>query len=111
MPTAVILGLRIRFYRKEKKLSQEKLAEICRLHPSYIGQIERGEKNITVEILHRLALGLEVSMADLLQDIDGNETSEENILTEIYNQMFQISNGDLKRMKRLFDVILDIMNH
>ncbi|MCI8577986.1 MAG: helix-turn-helix transcriptional regulator [Lachnospiraceae bacterium] len=111
MPTSIILGSRIRFYRKEKKLSQEKLAEVCRLHPSYIGQIERGEKNITVEILHRLSLGLGVSMAELLQDIDGKEYQQDSILSEIYNQMFQISNGDLKRMKRLFDAVLDIVNH
>ena len=40
------LGLRIRNYRKQKKLSQEQLAEMCGLHPTYIGQVERGEKNL-----------------------------------------------------------------
>ncbi len=48
------LGLRIRYYRKQRGLSQEKLAELCSLHPTYIGQIERGEKNATIESLYHM---------------------------------------------------------
>lgn len=40
-----LAGTRIRGFRKEKRLSQEELAEKCSLHPTYIGQLERGEKN------------------------------------------------------------------
>lgn len=40
-----LVGTRIRGFRKEKRLSQEELAEKCSLHPTYIGQLERGEKN------------------------------------------------------------------
>ncbi len=109
MPLSVILGTRVCFYRKQKGLSQEKLAELCGLHPSYVGQIERGEKNITVEILYRLSQGLDVSMADLLQDIDNPASAGNKILSEIYNVLFQLSDGDLKRMKRLFDDVLELM--
>ena len=109
MPLSVILGTRVRFYRKQKGLSQEKLAELCGLQPSYVGQIERGEKNITVEILYRLSQGLDVSMADLLQDIDNPASAGNKILSEIYNVLFQLSDGDLKRMKRLFDDVLELM--
>ncbi len=111
MPLSVILGLRVRFYRKQKGVSQEKLAEICGLHPSYVGQIERGEKNITIEILYRLSQGLNVSMADLLQDIDHPDSSDSKILSEIYDTLFQLSEGDLKRIKRIFDDILNLMLH
>ena len=38
------LGLRIRNYRTQKELSQDKLAELSGCHPTYIGQLERGEK-------------------------------------------------------------------
>ena len=37
-----LVGARIRGFRKEKHLSQEELAEKCNLHPTYIGQLERG---------------------------------------------------------------------
>lgn len=111
MPLSAILGLRIHFYRKRKGLSQEKLAELCKLHPSYVGQIERDEKNITIEILYRLSRGLEISMADLLQDLDLPDSSENRILSEIYDSLFQLSHRDLLRMKRLFDDVLDLMEH
>ena len=60
------LGLRIRYYRKQRGLSQEKLAELCSLHPTYIGQIERGEKNATIESLYHIAKGLNISLGELL---------------------------------------------
>lgn len=44
MSIAAEVGQRIRFYRKERKMSQEHLAEVCNFHPTYIGQLERGEK-------------------------------------------------------------------
>ena len=47
MSIATELGSRIRAYRKQQHLSQEDLAELCDFHPTYIGQLERGEKNAT----------------------------------------------------------------
>ena len=50
-----IIGIRIRNYRTQQNLSQEKLAELSGCHPTYIGQIERGEKNATVESIAKIA--------------------------------------------------------
>lgn len=44
-----LIGLRIRNYRIQSGLNQEQLAELAGCHPTYIGQIERGEKNATIE--------------------------------------------------------------
>ena len=46
---AKIVGKRLRSYRTAQGLSQEKLAERAGLHPTYIGLVERGEKNLTIE--------------------------------------------------------------
>ena len=48
---AKTIGQRVRNYRIDKGLSQEKLAELSGCHPTYIGQVERGEKNATLESL------------------------------------------------------------
>lgn len=57
-------------YRKQKKLSQEKLAELCDLHPVYIGQIERGEKNASLESILRISKGLGISPALLFEEME-----------------------------------------
>ena len=76
--TIKILGQRIRNYRVGKGLSQEKLAELSGCHPTYIGQIERGEKNATVESVEKIAAALGVTLSELFEklgspDLRGNE--------------------------------------
>ncbi|MEF0648513.1 helix-turn-helix transcriptional regulator, partial [Acinetobacter nosocomialis] len=45
----ITLGLRVREQRKLRKISQEKLALLCNIDRSYMGRIERGEVNLTIE--------------------------------------------------------------
>ncbi|RSE15660.1 helix-turn-helix domain-containing protein [Acinetobacter johnsonii] len=62
----VSFGLKVQEQRKLKKLSQEKLALICNIDRSYMGRIERGEVNITLEKLYELADALNLDAKDLL---------------------------------------------
>jgi transcriptional regulator with XRE-family HTH domain len=64
-----VLGENIRTYRRAMKLSQEKLAEKSDLHHNYIGDIERGEENVSVDALRRIALALNVQLTDLVQNV------------------------------------------
>jgi transcriptional regulator with XRE-family HTH domain len=57
------VGDAVRVARKAAGLSQEKLAERAELHPNYIGEVERGEKTISVDALLRIAKALNVSVA------------------------------------------------
>lgn len=59
-------GERVREIRKEKGLSQEELAFRVDLHRTYIGMIERAEKNITLINIEKIADALEVSINDLM---------------------------------------------
>lgn len=59
-------GLRLKEIRKVNGLSQEKLAENANLHRTYIGMIERAEKNITLINIEKIALALNVEIKDLL---------------------------------------------
>lgn len=54
-----IFGLRVRHYRKLKSLSQEELADLCDLHRTYIGSVERGERNITLLNAEKIAKSLD----------------------------------------------------
>lgn len=53
--------------RLKQKLSQEKFAELAELHRTYIGMIERGEKNITLENIEKIAKALEISIDKLMR--------------------------------------------
>lgn len=64
----VSFGLKVREQRKLKKLSQERLALLCNIDRSYMGRIERGEVNLTIEKIYELAKCLDVSAKDLLPD-------------------------------------------
>ena len=63
---SVVIGQLIRNSRHNKKISQEKLALICEIDRSYLGRIERGEVNLTVEKLYEISSALEVDAKDLL---------------------------------------------
>lgn len=59
------LGAKLAYIRKSKKLSQIKLAEIVDMNFNYIGQIERGEANVTIKTLKILANALKVDVKEL----------------------------------------------
>lgn len=60
------IGDRIRYLRTEANLSQEKLAFACDLDRTYIGSVERGERNISALNLKKIAKALKVNPAELL---------------------------------------------
>lgn len=60
------VGFNIRKIREERDLSQEELADMAGLHRAYVGQIERGEKNIGLKNLEKIAKALNVKIKVLL---------------------------------------------
>jgi transcriptional regulator with XRE-family HTH domain len=105
-----IIGERIRTFRKEKGLSQEELAEIANLHSTYIGQLERGEKNATLESIEKVAKALEISLEDLFRSIHPDPNSQEYTLSKIITRLQTQSIEDQKIFLHLLDVLLDWKN-
>ena len=65
----VIFGNRVREERRRLNLSQEELAERAGLHRTYIGMIERAEKNITLINMSKIAKALNTSLAELVKEV------------------------------------------
>lgn len=61
------LGSRIKDLRVEQGFSQEELANKCHLHRTYISDIERGERNVSIENVERIARALEIDPSELLK--------------------------------------------
>ena len=93
------LGERIRKARKQKKMTQEQLAEACDLSTAHIGHIERGTRALSIESLITISGVLGVSTDYLLLDISG---SSDRKLSGIFNA---IDNATCEKYNRLYSVI------
>ena len=63
-------GKRVARLRQGRAMSQEELATEAGVHRTYIGMIERGEKNITILTMLRVTTALDVKLSDLLEDFE-----------------------------------------
>lgn len=62
-----IIALNVRRVRTEKGLTQDALADLCQLDRTYVGSIERGQRNLTIDSLERLSNGLGVEPWQLIR--------------------------------------------
>lgn len=65
----------LRKVRTRQGISQEKLADLCDLHRTYVSSVERGERNITVDNMERLAVALGVDIRELLNPDDTDKST------------------------------------
>ncbi|TCV85821.1 helix-turn-helix protein [Sulfurirhabdus autotrophica] len=62
-------AMNLRKARLARDISQEELAELAELHRTYVGSVERGERNISIDNMERLATALQLDVIELLQGI------------------------------------------
>ena len=105
---AKALGQRIRNYRTAKSLSQEKLAELSGCHPTYIGQIERGEKNATVESIEKIATALNISLETLFEKIGAADGAKSGIPLKCYELILSKTEEE---QERIYCILLEIDNY
>lgn len=100
------IGLRIRDFRNERKISQEQLALLAGIYPAYLGRLERGERCPTVETIYKICCGLKVSMAELLDfDVDIKPTTSE-AKHRIEKAMSNLSDEEAIRLAEIIENIV-----
>jgi transcriptional regulator with XRE-family HTH domain len=103
-----LVGMRIRDLRKERNWSQEQLAEKADFHFSYIGGIERAEKNISMLNLEKIANALEVEIYDLFaysREVRTAPTAKEKEVNEIVNLLLR---KDLREIRKAKNILLEL---
>ena len=100
-----IIGQRIRNYRTQLNLTQEDLAEYSNCHHTYIGQIERGEKNATIESIEKIVKPLNITLSKLFEKIDECSIDERNIPLECYEL---ISGKNKSEQEQIYKILLDL---
>lgn len=103
-----IIGERIRNIRKESGLSQEELAYRASLHPTYIGQLERGEKNATLESIEKVTAALNISFEDLFKHLKMSSNDSDSL---IFNKIYTLlHNRTLDDKKKILSFIEQLIN-
>ena len=102
--TIKTVGQRIRALRQKNGLTQEILAEKAELHYTYIGQVERGEKNLTINTLEKILRVLDISFSDFFQ-VMGMQSEEKTIPMECYEIIYEL---DLENQKRALRILKEI---
>lgn len=102
-----IVGQRIRNYRTPQKLSQERLAELSGCHPTYIGQVERGEKNPTLESIEKIASALNVPLSQLFDKL-GQGNDDGGIPLKCYEFLSAKSTED---QEHLYQMLMEIESY
>lgn len=97
------IGKILRIIRKEKDMTQEKLAFQAGVHPTYIGQVERGEKNITITNLKAILDCLGISLSEFFFIYDNQQKN-----TTIYKINDVLNNMDSDEQELSLKVIENI---
>lgn len=103
---AKIIGQRVRNFRTEKGLSQEKLAEMSGCHPTYIGQVERGEKNATLESIEKIASAMNIPLSALFEKV--GEDASDSYPAKCYELVASKSKSE---QEHLYKMLLEIVRY
>jgi transcriptional regulator with XRE-family HTH domain len=99
------VGRRIRELRKSRGWSQEKLGELADLHPTYIGGIERGERNVALENLAQLATAFGLSLSQLFDFQKAGKAKRDVLRANIITWLRKRDEGELRLLQKILDAI------
>ena len=106
------IGDRIRIYRNNLGYTQEILAEKAHLHNTYIGQLERGEKNATLESIEKICKALEIPLEILFKNIIISEKDFENdIPSKVYNLVNSLKPTEQNTFYKIIKEIISFKNN
>ncbi len=100
-----VVGHRIRNYRLQMGLSQEELAEKAGCHPTYVSQIERGEKNATIESIEKLSTALCIPMSKLFEFLGGSREDDRDYPFLCHELVSSLKREEQKELYEIIQMI------
>ncbi|WP_219834726.1 helix-turn-helix domain-containing protein [Paenibacillus sp. R14(2021)] len=101
-----LVGGKIKDIRKDRRLSQDQLGERCGFHFSYIGGVERGERNVSLENLAKIAEALHVELKELFNFKQDSNSEKEAALKEVISLL---QSQDIKQIIMTKNLLLEIL--
>ncbi|GIP17405.1 hypothetical protein J40TS1_30470 [Paenibacillus montaniterrae] len=105
---AALIGAKIKMHRQSKGLTQERLAEAIGSTPSYIGRLERGEQNVKIQTIEKIADALEINASLLFSDENEQFLRSKKWVWESLTLLLQQSES---QQHRLYRVLKEIVAH
>lgn len=105
---AAEVGKRIRIIRKSQGLTQEELGEMVQQPQSYIGAIERGEKNFSLDTIERIATALRVRVEELIKS--GSLTEKEKLIVTVQTTLKNRTEQEIKMLQRLINDVCEVFD-
>lgn len=105
------VGERIRAIRKAKGLTQQQLAELSGLDDAYVGSLERGERNFSIDTLEKVVLALEVPTADLFLSIENSNDQyiQQKAIDEYSVIIHRLSPKKINKFTKVITEISDLI--
>lgn len=92
-----VFGKKIKAIRKSKRISQEKLAELSGLHPTYISDVERGEVNASIYNCYKITNALGIPLSNFISPQSGKSNEEiENEINTLYGSIRELGRKEQK---------------
>ena len=102
------LGHRLRELRQDRALSQEQVANIADITAAYLGQVERGTKNITVHTLTKVCKALNISLAEFFNIAKEHDRNMDEVSNQILHQLNGRSASEKQAILRLIKLVFSI---
>lgn len=101
----VLVGSRIKSMRVSRKMSQAKVAEVSGISLKYLGEVERGEANISIELIGRIAGALNVPMAAILEN--EHERPHQELISEIMTLVPRLDEKNARIIYRMMKILTE----
>jgi len=104
------LGERLREFRQSRAMSQEQVAHQANITPAYLGQVERGTKNITVHTLEKVCTALNISLSEFFDTAKGNNPDKgiDDVSNQILHQLHNKSESEKQAILKMVRLVFSI---
>ena len=104
------LGDRLREIRQSRAMSQEQLALSAELTSAYVGQVERGSKNVTAHTLNKICKALNISLSEFFVADSTQDKNIDTVSNQILHQLHGKSESEKQAILKMVKLVFSIKN-
>jgi len=104
------LGKRLREFRQYRAMSQEQVAHIADITSAYLGQVERGTKNITVYTLGKVCTALNITLSEFFSTANANNNDMDEVSNQILHQLHGKSKSEKQAVLKMIKLVFSMQD-